>query len=553
VVFFYSSAETEKVDQRYNVDNIKVLAQDSIEIIYDVDEDEDGLSLRMEKYYGTDDSKVDSDDDGIDDYAELEGWETTKGDTVCTNPASDDTDGDGLKDGKDDYPLITKDVSSAALNYVNLKYKLFGSSSKTTSKVTVHDIEVTPEDDTLQSMGISLLTAAYNPANAGEEDAFLNVDGGTIASSALTLEPVTQVKSSAVQCFIVPYLITNETLGENKLSHEEYNLGMENELAGNGDGTFTLSKLPVGKFKVLFKVTSYDGENTEWVSILFNAPLQTPANFYAEASGESGAEQPVALSWSTLADSRATGILVVRTSLSSYAGPDEEKLIKAEAEMGSAFGTDELKYYAIGTSEKSLATSNPWDTGYKYYIYSYYYDSTKNTYVFSEGSSRSITAEIPSKVDLKLELNRLTITNDHFDPGAEFELRWNFYYTFDEEDEAEFTNNTKEWNAAVISTYSFSNASFTLNDIDTSESHTLRVRLRFIEVDTSIDDKADVYFWIKYDSATKAFYVNYEKNELSGVKLSVDKTGNKNLIDDFTTSGCVDGNLDFNVTITGTN
>lgn len=45
------------------------------------------------------DPNQDSDDDGIPDVAEIEGWQTKRGETYRTDPRKADTDGDGLKDG----------------------------------------------------------------------------------------------------------------------------------------------------------------------------------------------------------------------------------------------------------------------------------------------------------------------------------------------------------------------------------------------------------------------------------------------------------------------
>ncbi len=46
--------------------------------------------------------KIDTDNDGIDDRSEVHGWGTVPEGTVVTNPADDDTDEDGLKDGEED-------------------------------------------------------------------------------------------------------------------------------------------------------------------------------------------------------------------------------------------------------------------------------------------------------------------------------------------------------------------------------------------------------------------------------------------------------------------
>ena len=65
----------------------------------DEDFDKDGLSNIEEKNYSTDYDNVDTDFDSISDYDEINGVKTKDGlKTYKTNPLSDDTDGDGLRD-----------------------------------------------------------------------------------------------------------------------------------------------------------------------------------------------------------------------------------------------------------------------------------------------------------------------------------------------------------------------------------------------------------------------------------------------------------------------
>ena len=65
----------------------------------DEDYDKDKLTNIEEKNYGTDYDHVDTDFDSISDYDEINGVKTKDGlKTYKTNPLSDDTDGDGLRD-----------------------------------------------------------------------------------------------------------------------------------------------------------------------------------------------------------------------------------------------------------------------------------------------------------------------------------------------------------------------------------------------------------------------------------------------------------------------
>lgn len=108
-------------------------------LIYIIDQDGDKLSKREESFYGSDDTKVDTDGDGISDYDEVYGWaplsasigepynwavppriysDPTKADTdgdgltdaqektKGTDPRNRDTDGDGIPDNTDPQPLV---------------------------------------------------------------------------------------------------------------------------------------------------------------------------------------------------------------------------------------------------------------------------------------------------------------------------------------------------------------------------------------------------------------------------------------------------------------
>ena len=89
----------------YDMEKIFVGAGDAVHIFYSKDQDHDGVPLPTEHLFGTDDTKVDTDGDGISDYDEITGW--TKGEStvkIYTNPADADTDGDGLNDKEDPEP-----------------------------------------------------------------------------------------------------------------------------------------------------------------------------------------------------------------------------------------------------------------------------------------------------------------------------------------------------------------------------------------------------------------------------------------------------------------
>lgn len=88
----------------YDVDNIFIYPQDYVSIFFDKDADGDGVPESVEYQLGTDDTKKDTDGDGLTDYEEIYGFERN-GKICYTNPRVVDTDGDGLNDKEDPDPV----------------------------------------------------------------------------------------------------------------------------------------------------------------------------------------------------------------------------------------------------------------------------------------------------------------------------------------------------------------------------------------------------------------------------------------------------------------
>ena len=95
---------------------------DQVFLSYSGDDDHDSVPNCVAKMYGiyaTPDhpSKAwhDFDGDGVSNYQEIYGWVSSGGDTVYTDPANADCDGDGIPDGQDPHPLIPRLATASNL------------------------------------------------------------------------------------------------------------------------------------------------------------------------------------------------------------------------------------------------------------------------------------------------------------------------------------------------------------------------------------------------------------------------------------------------------
>lgn len=82
-------------------DGIRLQPGDALHLVYDEDRDGDGLGIRTERRLGTDDTRVDTDGDGLADGDEvLHGWSADDPlpRHAISDPTRADTDGDGLDD-----------------------------------------------------------------------------------------------------------------------------------------------------------------------------------------------------------------------------------------------------------------------------------------------------------------------------------------------------------------------------------------------------------------------------------------------------------------------
>lgn len=101
--FWTAVSSNTDLDPNSDFMSIPLHAHDTMLILFTSDEDEDGLFLREEYLYGSDDTLANSDDDGMDDYEEVRvGWTVFKVPGLpylaFPSPSRQDSDLDGLED-----------------------------------------------------------------------------------------------------------------------------------------------------------------------------------------------------------------------------------------------------------------------------------------------------------------------------------------------------------------------------------------------------------------------------------------------------------------------
>ncbi len=105
-LFWTAVTSNTSLDPNSDFRSIQLHARDTYLIMFTSDEDEDGLFLREEYLYGSDDTLVDTDGDGLDDFEEVRvGWLVAKVPglpyRVFPSPARPDSDLDGLEDAEE--------------------------------------------------------------------------------------------------------------------------------------------------------------------------------------------------------------------------------------------------------------------------------------------------------------------------------------------------------------------------------------------------------------------------------------------------------------------
>lgn len=84
------------------------------------------------------DPSLDSDDDGIPDLQEIEGWAVSSGDVYITDPSNSDSDGDGLSDGEEAGQLLPTSGDASVYSGVSDPTKVDSDEDGLSDKAEVH-------------------------------------------------------------------------------------------------------------------------------------------------------------------------------------------------------------------------------------------------------------------------------------------------------------------------------------------------------------------------------------------------------------------------------
>ena len=121
------------------------------------------------------DPSLDSDDDGIPDLLETEGWAVSSGDVYVTDPKNSDTDGDGLSDGEEAGQLLTTSDDAVVHSGVSDPTKADSDEDGLSDKAEVHGWST--------QAGEEFLTGPMDPDTDGD-GLFDGVEAGELVENA---------------------------------------------------------------------------------------------------------------------------------------------------------------------------------------------------------------------------------------------------------------------------------------------------------------------------------------------------------------------------------
>ncbi len=246
VDFYYTPTSTQDMNK------IILHAGDEISIIYTVDKDGDGVPLHEELFRNTSDEMVDSDKDGLNDYEEIHGWYRTgldskynKDNKVCTNPALDDTDGDGIKDNEDFDPMVREISNDASLKAVSYSTK----TEDKTFKALSFNNEKIPEATVPGKFENSYIYLNANPASAFAK--VLYCQDGTTFDKVLT-------KNTQIPLQIGQNKVYLKCIAPDEITEKQYIVNIDSDFCALENFTVSIDTRP-GMFdgEVKFSWKSY--------------------------------------------------------------------------------------------------------------------------------------------------------------------------------------------------------------------------------------------------------------------------------------------------------
>ena len=347
-------------NEGYDLGNIFIEPGFIVNIIYSIDNDEDGLVKSIEDMYGSSDSNTDSDGDTIPDIDEVTGWDLTDGTTVYTNPALADTDGDGVNDNIDVDPVGTYKHETANIATLSVRNQ------------ASQDVSFTISGDTYS--------------------------GNTIIDeyAKISIEVEDPVKSVEFESYKMNKDAIDETLY-----------------------TFEIQSLPLGSTDYTITVTSEDQDAINDYTLTIESELADIDNLILTDENFDKATQryqmDLGFNWGTYEDSRAIGALLLyikgEDAHTGFMIPESSllpKTLKQDENVTQYTSEEEAVYYwssTGGTSELKTDSleffyASYFDTQYSFRIITVG-QKTDGTYVYSAGtSSTDFTTPFPDSINI---------------------------------------------------------------------------------------------------------------------------------------------------------